>query len=140
MNKHVKEFLHRGLIFGGFGPMILGVVYAVLQGSIEGFSLSGAEVLLAIVSIYALAFVQAGASVFNQIESWSVGKSLLFHFASLYVAYLGCYLINAWIPFSLPVVLIFSGIFAGGYLVVWVTVYLVMKSVGNKMNRKILEK
>ena len=31
MNKYLKEFFHRGLIFGGFGPIILGIVFAILK-------------------------------------------------------------------------------------------------------------
>ena len=30
MNKYVRSFLHRGLMFGGFGPIIIGIVYLVL--------------------------------------------------------------------------------------------------------------
>ena len=91
MNKYVKEFFHRGLVFSGFGPIILGIIYFVLSKTVVNFTLSGAEVFLGIVSIYLLAFVQAGATVFNQIEHWSIGKSLLCHLSTLYVAYSLCY-------------------------------------------------
>ena len=140
MNKYVKSFLHRGLIFGGFGPIVVGIVYAILQGTTSDFSLSGSQVMVAVLSSYALAFIQAGTSVFNQIEHWPLAKSLLCHFAALYAAYLGCYLINAWIPFSLPIVLIFSGAFLVGYLVILGIVYLVIKSTEKKMNGKIAKK
>jgi hypothetical protein len=71
MNKgYFKAFLHRGLIFGGFGPIIVGIVFFVLSLTLEDFSLSGQEVFFAIISTYLLAFLQAGASIFNQIESW----------------------------------------------------------------------
>ena len=96
MNRYLKTFLHRGLLFGGFGPIILGIVYAILQRTVEGFSLNGSQVLVAIVSVYLLAFVQAGASVFNKIESFSVPKALFCHLALLYVAYILCYLFNSW--------------------------------------------
>ena len=26
MNKYVREFLHRGLMFGGFGPIVFGII------------------------------------------------------------------------------------------------------------------
>jgi len=57
MNRYLKEFFHRGLIFGGFGPIVLGVIYAIVEASVADFSLSGMQVLVAIVSIYLLAFV-----------------------------------------------------------------------------------
>ena len=137
MNQYVKQFLHRGLLFGGFGPMVLGIVYAILQETVAGFSLSGWEVLLAILSTYLLAFIQAGASVFNQIDHWPLAKSLLCHFGSLYLAYSACYLINTWIPFVPQVLLIFTAIFAAVYLIVWLTVYLIIKATGNRLNTKL---
>lgn len=137
MKKYVKEFLHRGLIFGGFGPIILGIIYAILEKNIEDFSLNGVQILIAIVSIYLLAFFQAGASVFNQIEEWSIPKSLLCHFAVLYVAYVSCYLINNWIPFNVNVLLIFTAIFLIGYLAIWLSVFITVKLVSKKLNKSI---
>lgn len=132
MNKYVKEFLHRGLIFGGFGPIILGIICAV-----GGLSQAGSQLLVSIVSIYLLAFVQAGVSVFNQIEDWSIPKSMLCHFAVLYAAYVGCYLLNSWIPFDWRVVALFTAIFVVVYLVVWLVVYTCVKLTSKKLNAKI---
>ena len=137
MNKYVKEFLKRGMAFGGFGPVILGLIYWILSATIEGFALGGGEVCLAIVSIYLLAFLQAGASVFNQIEEWPLGKSLLCHFITLYLAYVGCYLLNTWIPFEPMVILIFSGIFIAAYFVIWLIVYLSVRSAQKQLNKKL---
>ncbi len=133
MNRYTKEFFHRGLMFAGFGPIVTGIVYAILQGTLTEFSLTGGQICLAIVSTYLLAFLQAGASVFNQIEEWSLPKSLLCHFATLYVGYVGCYLINTWIPFVPQVVLIFTAIFVVTYLAIWLTVYLIVRNTGKKM-------
>lgn len=137
MNRYLKAFLHRGLMFGGFGPIILGVVYAILQKTVASFSLNGTQILVAIVSIYLLAFVQAGASVFNQIESFSVPKALLCHLSVLYVAYVFCYLVNNWIPFDPVVLLIFTGIFLAGYFLIWSIVYISVKTLSRKLNTKL---
>ena len=137
MNKTLKTFLHRELIFGGFGPIILGIIYAILEKTVEDFSLSGVQVLIAVVSIYILAFLQAGASVFNQIEEWSIPKAMLCHFLVIYIAYVGCYLINSWIPFNINVLLIFTAIFVAIYLAVWLTVYISLKLISRKLNAKI---
>ncbi len=137
MNKYLKKFLHRGLIFGGFGPIILGIIYAILENTIENFSLNGVQILVAIVSIYILAFLQAGASVFNQIEEWVIPKSMLCHFSVIYFAYLFCYLINNWLPFSSNVILIFTAIFIAVYLIIWITVFVCTKLVSKKLNAKI---
>ena len=137
MSKYVKHFLQRGLIFGGFGPIILGVIYAIISYSHADFSLSGKDVLIGIVSTYLLAFVQAGSSVFNQIEEWPLTKSLLCHFASIYLAYVLCYIVNSWIPFEPMVIVVFSAIFAITYLIIWLTVYFIVKSTQKKLNSKI---
>lgn len=124
-------------MFGGFGPIIAGIVFAILEYSLPSFSLGGTEVLLSIVSTYVLAFVQAGASVFNQIDNWSVPKSLLCHFSLIYVAYVLCYVLNKWIPFKLEVVLIFTAIFVVVYFIIWTTVYLVVRNTSKKLNTKL---
>ena len=137
MKNYAKEFFHRGLMFGGFGPIVAGIVYAILERTVFNFSLSGTQVLLAIISTYMIAFVQAGASVFNQIDEWPLPKSLLCHFVSLYAVYVIGYLINTWIPFQAELVLIFTGIFAAVYFAVWVTVYLIVKATSRQLNEKL---
>ncbi len=138
MNIYLKNFIHRGLIFGGFGPIILSIIYAITSKTSAGITFSGTDVALAIISTYLLAFVHAGASVFNQIEHWSVPKSILFHMSTLYLAYIFSYLVNTWIPFSLQFILIFTGIFVAIYIVVWVTVVTCIKITQKKLNRKLL--
>lgn len=137
MNPYVKQFFHRGLMFGGFGPVVVGIVYAILSRTLPAFSLGGDEVFLAIASSYLLAFIQAGATVFNQIEHWSTPKSLLCHFGALYAAYMLCYLVNVWIPFEPMGVLIFTGIFVALYFVIWLTVYFSVKATGKRLNEKL---
>ena len=137
MNKYVKDFLKRGLMFGGFGPIIIGIIYWIVSECTENFEISGFEIFLGIISTYMLAFVQAGASVFNQIEHWPLPKSLLCHFGSLYVVYSLCYLINSWIPFEPMVLLIFTVIFVVVYFAVWLTVYLCVRAASRKLNHRI---
>ena len=137
MNKYVKEFIHRGLIFGGFGPIILGIIYFILSKTVDGFMLSGLEVMTGIISTYLLAFAHAGASIFNQIEHWSISKSLLCHLSTLYVAYSLCYVINTWIPFEPKVLLVFTIVFLTIYFVVWGIVYLSVKNISKNCNAKL---
>lgn len=137
MKNPVKEFLLRGMMFAGFGPIVVGIICFILSKTVDNFSLSGTEVLMAIVSTYVLAFVQAGATVFNQIEHWPLMKSLLCHFSLLYLAYVLCYLLNSWIPFDIKVVLIFTAIFLIGYFAVWCIVLCSVKAVSKKMNKKL---
>jgi hypothetical protein len=135
--KYIKAFFHRGLIFGGFGPVTVGIIFWILSYHIKDFSLGGKEVFAAIASTYLLAFIHAGASVFNQIEEWPIAKSLFWHFLTLYLAYAGCYLLNAWIPFEPLVLGIFTGVFLVVYFSVWLIVVLSIKAVSKKLNRNI---
>lgn len=137
MKKYVIEFFHRGLMFGGFGPIIMGIIYVILQNTINDFSLTGGQVCLAVVSTYLLAFLQAGASVFNQIEKWPLAKSLLFHFLTIYLAYSLCYIVNTWIPFEPMILLVFTLIFTVTYFVIWISVFLIAKATSKKLNRKL---
>ncbi len=137
MNKYVKEFFMRGLIFGGFGPIILAIVYFCISKFYPEITFGGTEILLGTISVYILAFVHAGASIFNQIEEWGLNKSIACHFGTLYIAYSLCYLINSWIPFDIKVFGIFTGIFVAVYLVVWTIVYLCVRSSSKKINAKL---
>ena len=138
MKKYLKIFFQRGLIFGSFGPIIASIVYLCLSLSIEDFTLSGSEVFLGVISTYILAFVQAGASIFNQIEGWPIAKSLLIHLSVLYFTYILCYLINTWLPFEWTAVLIFTAIFLLVYFVVWLTVFITVSITSKKLNRKLM--
>lgn len=124
-------------MFGGFGPIVAGIVYLSLGLTLDDFSLSGTEVFTAIISTYLLAFVHAGASVFNQIEEWSVARSLFFHFFSLYILYILCYVINSWIPFKPVVILIFTLAFAVAYFVIWLTVFLCTRGLSRSLNSRL---
>ncbi len=139
MNKYLKSFFLRGLAFGGFGPIIAGIVFLCISFSIDNFSITGSQVCLAIISTYILAFVQAGASVFNQIENWPIAKSLLCHLGCLYIVYVLCYIVNSWIPFDLMVILIFTAIFLATYFVIWLIVYLCVRATSKKINSKLSE-
>ena len=126
-------------MFGGLGPMVAGIVFAILGATIKDFHIDGWQILMAIVSTYLLAFVQAGASVFNQIENWGIAKSLACHFGSIYAVYMLTYVVNSWIPFEPMVVVIFTALFAVMYAVIWLTVFLVIRKTEKKLNKKVKE-
>ena len=136
MKKQLVEFLKRGLIFGGFGPIIVSIIYFIISFS-ETVTLNAGEILVAVISSYLLTFIQAGATIFNQIENWSTSKSFLVYFSILYIAYLSCYLVNTWIPFEWLFVLFFTISFAVVYLIVWFTVYFIAKNITKKLNEKL---
>lgn len=137
MRKYVYEFFKRGLIFGGFGPIVLGIILYIIALNLN-ITFSGKVVLLGISSTYLLAFIHAGSSVFNQIEEWSISKSIAFHLGTLYLAYLSCYLVNSWIPFDWIVVFVFTLSFLIIYFIIWIIVFIIVKGTARKLNNKLM--
>ena len=137
MNIYVKEFIKRGLMFSGLGPVTAALIIFIIYQLEEIPALSGMQVLIMVASTYILAFVQAGATVFNQIEHWSLPKSLACHFASLYAVYVLCYLVNTWIPFNINVILIFTIIFMASFFTIWTIVFLSVRHLSKKLNKNL---
>ena len=133
MKKYVKEFFHIGAMFAGLGPIIYGIIALTTPSSVS----DGKTVFIAIVSTYILAFLHAGASVFNRIEHWPLTKSAFFHMLTLYVSYLGCYLVNSWLAFDIMNVIWFTVIFVAIYAVVWIAVVVSIKTVSKKLNKNL---
>lgn len=136
MKKYVKDFCLRGLVFGGFGPIVAGIVYMCISLFVD-IAIGGSEFLIIILSTYLLAFVHAGASIFNQIEHWSVAKSVGCHFSVLYLVYVLCYLVNRWIPFDWNIILIFTVIFVAAHFLIWFSVFFIVRNTTRKLNSKI---
>lgn len=137
MNIYVKEFIKRGLMFSGLGPVTAALVIFIISHFEENLHLGASQVLIMAVSTYILAFVQAGATVFNQIEHWSVPKSLACHFSSLYAVYVFTYLVNTWIPFNINVILVFTAIFVATFFIIWTIVFLAVRHLSRKLNKNL---
>ena len=134
MKRHVLEFIHRGFMAWGLGPIVLAVLYLILQqqGIVQILSVN--EMCLGIISLSALAFVAGGMNIIYQIERLPLMVAILIHGCVLYVSYLATYLLNGWLAWGKFPVLVFSGIFAGGYLLIWVIIYAVIKRNTEKVN------
>ena len=124
-------------MFAGFGPIVFGIIVLCIS-YFDGVAVHSAQnIFIGIVTTYTIAFVQAGVTVFNQIEHWSVPKSMLCHFGLLYVVYSLSYIANSWIPFKAEVLVTFTVIFAVVFFVVWGIVYLCVRSTSKKINEKL---
>lgn len=137
MNINIKNFLLRGLMFSGLGPVVAGIVFLILYSANIVETMTPVQMFLSIISTYILAFVVAGASVFYQIEHWSIMKSTILHGIILYVSYILCYLFNGWIDGNLISILIFTGIFLIGYVFIWMSIYFPIKATSKKLNAKL---
>ena len=134
MKKVVKDFLLRGMMALGFGPLILAVLYLVLQrhGIVETLTVD--QVCIGIFSISALAFIAGGMNVVYQIERLPLMVAILIHGVVLYASYLVTYLLNNWLERGPMPILIFTGIFIFGYLAIWAVIYFVHKRRAKRLN------
>lgn len=140
MKKNIIEFFRRGLTACGFGPIVLVVLYLILQhqGSLQSLTVN--EVCLGIVSLSALAFIAGGMNFLYQIERLSLTVAILIHGSILYISYLVTYLINGWLEWNKTPILVFSGIFIFGYLVIWAIIYFTTKRNTRQLNQILQEK
>ena len=140
MRKFVLEFVRRGLPACGLGPLVLAVLYLALQQQQVIESLTVNEVCLGIFSLSALAFIAGGMNAIYQIEQLPLMVAILIHGAVLYLSYLATYLLNGWLERSVTPILVFSGIFALGYLVVWAVIYSIIKRNTKQLNELLKQK
>ena len=140
MKRHVKEFIHRGLVAFGFGPMVLAVLYLILQhqGIIQELSVN--QVCLGILSLSALAFIAGGMNFIYQIEQLPLMVAILIHGIILYVGYLVTYLLNGWLQWGMVPFLAFTGIFVFGYLVIWAIIYIIIRKHTARISQVLKEK
>ena len=139
MKKIVLDFMHRGLVACGFGPIVLAVFYLILQSQAAVEMLTVNQVCIGIFSLSALAFIAGGMNVIYQIEQLPLMVAILIHGSVLCISYLGTYLLNGWLEWGVTPILVFSGIFVVGYLVIWAIIYSMIKRKTERLNA-VLEK
>ena len=137
IKKYFKDFLLRGLVSMGFGPIVLSVVYGILGvcGVVDKLTVN--EVVLGYLSIAVLAFLCGGMTVVYQIEEIGLSKAITLHGIALYIAYAVVYLSNNWLKDGLIPFLVFTIIFVVGYALVWIVIYLITKRGTDSINKKI---
>lgn len=140
MKKFAKEFLFRGLIAASGGPIVLAIVYGILDATGTVSSFSPAEVCLGILTVTLLAFIVAGMTAIYQLEQLPLLSAILIHGAGLYAAYILIYLLNGWLKHQLTPILIFTAAFVAGYALIWCLIYFCTKSKTKQLNQKLQEK
>ena len=69
-----------------------------------------------------------------QVEKLHIITAILLHGGVLYVVYLATYLINNWLEEGLIPLLVFSGIFVVGYIIIWAIIYAINRKRIAKIN------
>ena len=140
MKNNLKEFFFRGFAACGFGPIVLAVVYLILESNGVVHTVTVREMCVGIFSISALAFVAGGMNFIYKIEKMPLMLAILIHGGVLYASYLATYLINGWLEFGMVPILVYSVIFVVGYLAVWTGIYCVTRKRINKVNMALMQK
>jgi hypothetical protein len=130
-----KEFLFRGLISAGGGPVVMAIIYGVLGATGVVQTLSPREVCLGILTITLLAFIAAGMTAIYQMEQLPLAIMILIHGGALYLAYILTYLLNGWLQGSPMPILIFTIIFLAGYALIWAIIYCIENRKTKKLNK-----
>ncbi len=138
MKKYVLEFVRRGLPAAGIGPIVLAIVYMVLQKTGTVTSLSVNQVCIGIFSITALAFIAGGMNVVYQMERLPLMVAIFLHGAVLYISYLVTYLLNNWLDAGAAPIIVFSVVFVVGYIIIWAVIYSIIKKNTDRLNIKLM--
>ena len=140
MKKFVTEFLRRGFTACGLGPIVLAILYLILQHQARIQTLTVNQVCIGIFSLSALAFIAGGMNIIYQVERLPLMVAILIHGSVLYFSYLGTYLLNGWLQWGIAPVSFFSCIFVIGYLIIWSVIYSITWKNTEKINEKLKQK
>jgi preprotein translocase subunit SecY len=137
MKEFVKDFLKRGLVTFGFGPVIMAIVYIFLDCAGVNGALEFVELAKQILLVSVMVFVAGGISAVYQIERLPLPFAIFIQCAVLYVDYIVIYLINGWLENALIPIIVFTAIFIVGFAVVWGIVYFFTRKAAKKLNKKL---
>ena len=140
MKKFVLEFVRRGFIATGLGPIVLSIVYLILKQSAAIDNLTVDQVCIGIFSLSALAFIAGGMNAIYQVERMPLMTAILIHGGTLYIGYLGTYLLNDWLDFGVIPIIVFTAIFVVGYIVIWAIIYSIIRRNTAKLNEMLKKK
>ena len=140
MKRFILNFLRRGTVAAGIGPVVLAAVYLILGANGSLSSLTPAQAAVGIFSLTLLAFIAGGLNALYAIERLPLMLAVLIHGGVLYLTYLGAYLINGWLESGLIPMIVFSVIFAVGYFVIWAVVYVIVKRSTARVNLALAQK
>ncbi len=140
MKKILSGFIMRGMIACGFGPIVLAILYIILQkqGVLQVITVD--QMCRGIFSLAFLAFIAGGMNVIYQMERLPLMVAILIHGCVLYVVYLGTYLINDWMESGVAPILVFTVIFVFGYLIIWMVIYSINTRNTKRLNQILIEK
>lgn len=129
--------MHRGLLVSVGGPIIMAIVYGILNlnGVVDTFTVG--EVVKGIITSALLAFIAGGITAVYSIDKLQAAPAALIHCFVLYLDYFLIYLFNGWIENSVQVIVIFTSIFFVGFALIWLIIYFSTKKHIKNINRNL---
>ena len=140
MKKFFSTFVHRGLVAMGLGPIVLAIVYLILEKSTIIDTLTVNQICKGIFSLSGLAFIAGGMNAIYKIERIPLMSAILIHGLVLYFAYLGTYLLNDWLDLGIETIIVFTTIFVIGFVVIWAIIYSIIRKNTLKLNELLRKK
>ena len=138
MKAFFKEFLKRGFISAWGGPFVLAIIYFIVGKAENIQNIPINEVSLGIISITIMAFMAGGITAIYQNDVLPLVSSIMIHAAVLYLDYLIMYLLNDWLPRGK--IGVFTSIFASGFALVWLFIYIFTRRKTDSINKLRKEK
>ena len=136
MKQFIKEFLHRGALFCGLGPVIMAVIYIFLSAYGVAQTVTTATMVREILTSTLMAFIAAGISAVYTLEKLALSLAGLIQGSVLLLDYLLIYLLNGWIKPDPGVITVFIVIFITAFAAIWLIVYLVTRVQISKLNKE----
>ena len=137
MKKFLLDFMHRGLVACGIGPLVLAIVYLILNKAAGLETLTTVQVCIGIFSLAVLAFFAGGMNAIYRVERLPLPVAILIHCCVLYLGYLAAYLLNHWLDAGLLPILVFTAVFVVGYLMSWAVIYAIIRRSTARLNAQL---
>ena len=137
MKKYILDFIHKGFMACGFGPISWAIVYFFLEKNGVVEVLEARKAVVEIVTVTLLAFIAGGINIVYHIEQLPLMAAISAHGIVLYLDYTIIYLFNGWLGSGMKPFLVFTVCFFVGYAIVWAILYFVMTRNANRLNQKL---
>ena len=137
MKNMIKEFFLRGLMCGGFGPLVYAIILFILYLCKVDTNIDGLVLFKGVITTYIMAFLIAGSSIIWKIERLGLAIAIPTHGGILYLCYFLTYIFNGWIATSLEVIGVFTLVFVIGYALIWIIIYLTEKNLAKRLNKNL---
>lgn len=137
MKNMIKEFFLRGLMCGGFGPLVYAIILFILYLCKVDTNIDGLVLFKGVITTYIMAFLIAGSSIIWKIERLGLAIAIPTHGGILYLCYFLTYIFNGWIATSLEVIGVFTLVFVIGYTLIWIIIYLTEKNLAKRLNKNL---